>query len=50
MKVILPHLRNYPQLHLLGRRTEKSGQTQTVYVPEVFPIKEKGEETWEAKL
>ena len=40
-EVILLHLTNYPHLHLPGRK--KPGHTQAVYVPEVFPAKEKAE-------
>lgn len=36
---ILLHLTNYPHFHLPGRK--KPEETQAVYVPEVFPAKEK---------
>lgn len=36
---ILLHLTNYPHFHFPGRK--KPEGTQAVYVPEVFPAKEK---------
>ena len=41
-EVFLPHLTNYPHLHLPGRQ-KKRGHTQAVYVPEVLPTKAKAE-------